>query len=140
MKRLNISIRFGVAVLLVVVASTAPSFAEWKLIDDNVLAKVYFDPDKMKKSSSFPEMWQMTDLKNRASTGVMSRLVLIQFDCVDKKRRTLASAGYPAHMAQGKPIFSDASQGNWHPVLKETVINTTLEMACAKEEMGGEEK
>jgi len=132
--RLYISIRCGVAGLLVLMASTAPSFAEWTLIDDNVLAKVYFDPDKMKKSTSFPEVWQMTDLKKRASTGAISRVILVQFDCVDKKRRTLASAGYSEHMAQGKPIFSDASQGNWHPVLKDTVINTTLEMACAKEE------
>jgi len=123
-----------VAGLLVLMASTAPSFAEWTLIDDNVLAKVYFDPDKMKKSTSFPEVWQMTDLKKRASTGAISRVILVQFDCVDKKRRTLASAGYSEHMAQGKPIFSDASQGSWHPVLKDTVINTTLEMACAKEE------
>ena len=76
----------------------------------------------------------MTDLKKRASTGAISRVILVQFDCVDKKRRTLASAGYSEHMAQGKPIFSDASQGSWHPVLKDTVINTTLEMACAKEE------
>ena len=134
MNRLYISIRCGVAGLLVLMASTAPSFAEWTLIDDNVLAKVYFDPDKMKKSTSFPEVWQMTDLKKRASTGAISRVILVQFDCVDKKRRTLASAGYSEHMAQGKPIFSDASQGNWHPVLKDTVINTTLEMACAKEE------
>jgi len=132
--RLYISIRCGVAGLLVLMASTAPSFAEWTLIDDNVLAKVYFDPDKMKKSTSFPEVWQMTDLKKRASTGAISRVILVQFDCVDKKRRTLASAGYSEHMAQGKPIFSDASQGSWHPVLKDTVINTTLEMACAKEE------
>lgn len=134
MNRLYISIRCGVAGLLVLMASTAPSFAEWTLIDDNVLAKVYFDPDKMKKSTSFPEVWQMTDLKKRASTGAISRVILVQFDCVDKKRRTLASAGYSEHMAQGKPIFSDASQGSWHPVLKDTVINTTLEMACAKEE------
>ena len=134
MNRLYISIRCGVAGLLVLMASTGPSFAEWTLIDDNVLAKVYFDPDKMKKSTSFPEVWQMTDLKKRASTGAISRVILVQFDCVDKKRRTLASAGYSEHMAQGKPIFSDAAQGNWHPVLKDTVINTTLEMACAKEE------
>jgi hypothetical protein len=37
-------------------------------------------------------------------------------------------------MAQGKPIFTDVSQGEWHPVAKDTVLNTILEIACAKEE------
>ena len=116
------------------------TFAEWQIIDDNFLAKVYYDPNKMKKSTSYPEVWQMTDLKSRAESGAISRLILVQYDCVDKRRRTLASAGYYQHMAQGKPIFTDVSQGVWHPVLKDTVMNTILEMACAREEAGNAEE
>ena len=78
----------------------------------------------------------MTDLKSRAESGAISRLILVQYDCVDRRRRTLASAGYSQHMAQGKPIFTDVSQGVWHPVVKDTVMNTILEMACAREEAG----
>jgi hypothetical protein len=37
-------------------------------------------------------------------------------------------------MAQGKPIFTDVSQGSWHPVTKDTVMNTVMEIACAKDE------
>jgi cytochrome c551/c552 len=119
--------------------TTDIAHAEWQLIDDNYLAKVYFDPNKMKKSTSYPEVWQMTDLKSRASTGANSRLILLQYDCVDKRRRTLASAGYATHMAQGKPIFTDVSQGSWHPVAKDTVMNTVMEIACAKDEGQGAE-
>jgi hypothetical protein len=111
-----------------------PALAEWKLIDDNYLAKVYYDPDRMKKSTSYPEVWQLTDLKSKAATGTQSRQILIQYDCVDRRRRTLASSGHAQHMAQGKPIFTDVSQGEWHPVAKDTVLNTILEIACAKEE------
>ena len=115
-----------------------PVLAEWKLIDDNYLAKVYIDPEKMKKSTSYPEVWQLTDLKSRASTGAISRLILIQYDCVDKRRRTLASSSHAERMAKGKPIFTDVSQGQWHPVVKDTVLNTILEIACNKDEGEGE--
>ena len=111
-----------------------PVLAEWKLIDDNYLAKVYIDQEKMKKSTSYPEVWQLTDLKSKASTGAVSRLILIQYDCVDKRRRTLASSGHAEHMAKGKPIFTNVSQGEWHPVAKDTVLNTILEIACTKDE------
>jgi len=128
---MNLCLRVALMTCLVHAGSAT---AEWQLIDDNYLAKVYIDYDKMKKSTSYPEVWQITDLKSKAQSGVLSRQILIQYDCVDKKRRTLASSGHALHMAQGKPIFTDVSQGQWHPVVKDTVLNTILELACAKEE------
>jgi hypothetical protein len=114
--------------------TSTPCFAEWQLVDENMLGKVYIDPDRMKKSTSYPEVWQLTDLKSRASTGVLSRQILIQYDCVDRKRRTLASSGHPDHMAKSKPIFTDVSQGAWHPVPKDTVLEKILDIACEKED------
>ena len=46
----------------------------------------------------------------------------------------MASSGHALHMAQGKPIFTNVSQGEWHPVVKDTVLNTILDMACARED------
>jgi hypothetical protein len=132
----NISSNYCLKLALIACAAhVLPALAEWQLIDDNYLAKVYIDTDKMKKSTSYPEVWQLTDLKSTATTGAVSRQILIQYDCIDKRRRTLASSAHSKHMAQGKPIFTDVSQGAWHPVAKDTVLNTILELACAKEEL-----
>lgn len=129
----KLKVYLGLAITACLLRSGS-ALADWQLIDDNYLAKVYYDPDRMKKSTSYPEVWQLTDLKSRAATGALSRQILIQYDCVDKRRRTLASSGHAQHMAMGKPIFTDVSQGEWHPVVKDTVLNTILEIACAKEE------
>ena len=134
---MNKHMKFKLGLRLVLIVSLCyglPVKAEWQLIDDNYLAKVYIDMDKMKKSTSYPEVWQLTDLKSKADTGVVSRQILIQYDCVDRRRRTLASSGHALHMAQGKPIFTNVSQGEWHPVVKDTVLNTILDMACARED------
>jgi hypothetical protein len=69
--------------------------AGWEAVDDNYLAVVYVDPDKVRASSVFPQAWHLIDLRQRSKTGAMSRLVLMEYDCHDQRRRNLAFASAP---------------------------------------------
>jgi hypothetical protein len=106
------------------------ALADWEAVDDNYLAVVYIDPDKVRASSVFPQAWHLIDLRNRSKTGAMSRLVLIEYDCHDQRRRNLAFASKAEPMGEGKTLFTSAVSTTWKAVAGDTVEHKVLLMLC----------
>jgi len=106
------------------------AFAEWEAIDENHLAVVYIDPDKIRASSVYPQAWHLIDLRERAKTGAMSRLALMEYDCHDQRRRTLAFASKSEAMGEGKTLFTSAVSTPWKPVSGDTVAEKVLGLLC----------
>jgi hypothetical protein len=108
------------------------AFAEWEAVDENFLAVVYIDPDKVRASSVYPQAWHLIDLRERAKTGAMSRLALMEYDCHDQRRRTLAFASKSEAMGEGKTLFTSAVSTPWKPVSGDTVAEKVLGMLCGQ--------
>jgi hypothetical protein len=106
------------------------ALAEWEAVDENFLAVVYIDPDKVRASSVYPQAWHLIDLRERAKTGAMSRLALMEYDCHDQRRRTLAFASKSEAMGEGKTLFTSAVSTPWKPVSGDTVGEKVLGMLC----------
>jgi hypothetical protein len=96
------------------------ALADWEAVDENFLAVVYIDPDKIRASSVYPQAWHLIDLRERAKTGAMSRLALMEYDCHDQRRRTLAFASKSEAMGEGKTLFTSAVSTPWKPVTMTT--------------------
>ena len=124
MKKLLLSSLLLVAPLL--------GHAEWEAVDENFLAVVYIDPDRIRESSVYPQVWQLMDLKKPSKTGVLSRRALIEYDCKDKRRRTLAFSSHVERMAEGKPKFASATATQWQPVAGDTVAETVFQRLCGE--------
>ena len=108
------------------------ALADWEAIDENFLAVVYIDPDKVRASSVYPQAWHLIDLRERAKTGAMSRLALMEYDCHDQRRRTLAVASKSEAMGEGKTLFTSAVSTPWKPVSGDTVAEKVLGMLCGQ--------
>jgi hypothetical protein len=108
------------------------ALADWEPVDENFLAVVYIDPDKVRASSVYPQAWHLIDLRERAKTGAMSRLALMEYDCHDQRRRTLAFASKSEAMGEGKTLFTSAVSTPWKPVSGDTVAEKVLGMLCGQ--------
>ena len=108
------------------------SHAEWKAVDENFLATVYIDVDRIRESSLYPQVWQLMDLKKMSTTGVRSRRALIEYDCKERKRRTLAFSSHIEAMAEGKPKFANATATQWQPISGDTVAETIFLRLCGE--------
>ena len=108
------------------------ALADWEAVDENFLAVVYIDPDKVRASSVYPQAWHLIDLRARAKTGAMSRLALMEYDCHDQRRRTLAFASKSEAMGEGKTLFTSAVSTPWKPVSGDTVAEKVLGMLCGQ--------
>lgn len=104
--------------------------ADWEAVDENHLAVVYIDPDKIRASSVYPQAWHLFDLFDKTKSGVKSRLVLMEYDCHDARRRTLAFASKSDAMGEGKTLFTSTQATPWKPVAGETVGEKVIEMLC----------
>ena len=106
------------------------ALADWEAVDENHLAVVYIDPDKVRASSVYPQAWHLIDLRERAKTGAMSRLALMEYDCHDARRRSLAFASKSEPMGEGKTLFTSTQATPWKPVAGETVGEKVIEKLC----------
>ncbi len=108
------------------------ALADWEAVDENFLAVVYIDPAKVRASSVYPQAWHLIDLRERAKTGAMSRLALMEYDCHDQRRRTLAFASKSEAMGEGKTLFTSAVSTPWKPVSGDTVAEKVLGLLCGQ--------
>ena len=108
------------------------ALSDWVAVDENYLAVVYIDPDKIRASSVFPQAWHLIDLRQRAKTGAMSRLALMEYDCQDQRRRTLAFASKAEPMGEGKTLFTSSVATPWKAVAADTVEHKVMLMLCGK--------
>jgi hypothetical protein len=106
------------------------AMAEWEKVDENYLAVVYIDPDKIRASSVFPQAWHLIDLNEKSKAGVKSRLALMEYDCHEFRRRTLAFASKSEAMGEGKTLFTSTQSTPWKPVSGDTVAEKVIEMLC----------
>jgi hypothetical protein len=105
-------------------------WADWEQFEETDSATVYIDKDRIQKNAQFPTLWQLTDLKRPNPRGILSTRVLLEFDCDEKSRRTIAFTSHKSHMAEGKPAFKSSEAGQWHPVLEDTVIGKMMALVC----------
>ena len=106
------------------------AMADWEVVDENFLAVVYIDPDKIRASSVYPQAWHLIDLRERSKTGAMSRLALMEYDCHDMRRRTLAFSSKAEAMGEGKTLFTSAVSTPWKSVSGDTVAQKVMLMLC----------
>ncbi len=108
------------------------AMADWESVDENHLAVVYIDPDKIRASSVYPQAWHLFDLFDKTKAGVKSRLVLMEYDCHDRRRRSLAFASKSDAMGEGKTLFTSTQATPWKPVAGETVGEKVIGMLCGQ--------
>jgi hypothetical protein len=116
---------------LIVLIFIAPCvLADWEEFEETERAVVYIDKERIQKNAQFPTLWQLTDFKHANPRGILSTRVLVEFNCEEKSRRTIAFTSHKAHMADSKPVYKSSQGGLWRPVQDDTVIAKMMALVC----------
>ena len=118
------------------------AYAEWVAIDHRYqspgLQTVYIDPDTIRREGNLVTLSALIDWTwmqgNRSPTRFYSTKMTKQFDCAEKRVRTLAATDYYGHMGTGEVIGGGGhtSEGHWIAIEPGTLNHGLWEAACGK--------
>jgi hypothetical protein len=127
--------RIGAMPLLAVVSSSAA--AAWVETGSNEVGAIYYaDPGTVRRAGNRVKMWNLVDYKTaRISLNgkpYISIKVHVEYDCKEKRMRTIYYSDHSGNMAGGKSVYSDDDPAKWSPVPRATVQEDLWEIACGK--------
>jgi hypothetical protein len=135
----RLSIWFLVSCLIL---SYAPLYAEWVALEaqyqSHPLHTVYVDPDTIHRDGNSVQLSALIDWKamqgGRSPTRFYSTTLTKQFDCAEKRARTLGATDFYGHMGTGEMIGGGghASAGHWAGVEPGTLNQGLWKTACGK--------
>jgi len=123
------------SLIVVLVLSSEPAFAEWVLISDDEERALYVDRDTIRRKGDLVKLWQLYDFKSVQSVGgqrFLSMRVQNEFDCAEERTRQLARTAFSGNMLNGNVIYTDSIKGIWDPVPPDTTAQILWKVACGK--------
>jgi hypothetical protein len=135
--------RLGFWLLIMVLPlNHTPVDAGWVAMDSQYqspgLQTVYIDPDTIHREGKLVTISALIDWKwmqgNRSPNRFYSTMMTKQFDCAEKRVRSLASTDFYGHMGTGQVIGGGGhtSEGHWVPIEPESLNQGLWEAACRK--------
>jgi hypothetical protein len=130
--------------ILLLMLSSGPAYAEWVAVERDYLAPglqtVYVDPDSIRREGYLVTMRQLIDFKwmqgsARGPTRFMSTKTHKQFDCAEKRLRLLAFTEFSLRMGTGILADGYVDTSRWMPVEPDSINQAVLEVVCSKESL-----
>jgi hypothetical protein len=126
----------NVIVMLLLVVGGKAIAEEWVAVNHNKYATGYASPATIVKDGNIVKMWTLVDCKTMTFFSGGSPFMSIksqeEFDCKEKKLRTLVYTLHAVKMGEGEAIISDSNPRKWEPVLPDSVMEDFLNIACGK--------
>lgn len=109
-----------------------PAAAEWVKVTATNDATIYLDPATILKEGNVRKVWLVQDLKQKGKRGEMSRRVLSEYDCKDKRHRMLAISEHSAPMGGGQKLVAGDEADQWGPIPPGTTAAAVSRIVCEK--------
>jgi hypothetical protein len=116
------------AIILLLLSS--PLMAEWVMVNETGTAIHYIDADHIQRNGDLVRFWQLTETKERARDGSISRRVQLEYDCKAERRRFIYETAYSGTMASGKVIFTQNHSHTGDPIAPGTVGWEFFKVVC----------
>lgn len=139
MLALRLSIWFLVPCLIL---TATPLYAEWVALDaryqSHPLQTAYIDPGTIRREGNMVALLALIEWKamqgGRSPTRFYSTTLTKQFDCVERRVRTLAATDFYGHMGTGEVIGGDGqtSESHWVAIEPGTINQGLWEAVCGK--------
>ena len=123
--------------LLVVLASAAPAWAQWTQIGgDDAKALTYADPGTIRRQDHVATMAILVDFKNpqRAPYGpeYLSQKMQQEFDCDARRTKVLERASYAGQMGAEDMVAMHEQAEDWTAVTAGSAAEELWTIACGK--------
>jgi len=119
-------------ILVCLMMLTGSAWAEWVMYEKTESSTSYYDPATIRKDGNMRRVWQLNDLRERNTSGVMSRRIRQELDCKQESYRILAFLSHSEPMAGGTILESADEQKIWRAIPPNTVAEALLKIVCAK--------
>lgn len=118
--------------------------AEWTLLAPDTAraesvagrgTKVFINKDSITREGTRATMYTLKDYESPLMVGgkrQMSTKQLDEYDCENKKYRTLAYYWYSRHQAKGDLVYDDTAPGRMLPIIDDSTIEERWKIACGK--------
>jgi hypothetical protein len=109
--------------------------AGWQAVDESALGKTYADPATIVRNGDGGQMWWLLDyasFQRMVEVGYFSQKSHSEFDCGQRRARTLETSLRAEHMGEGKAVYSDDSPHDWEPVDTGSVTEKLWKLVCGQ--------
>ena len=119
---------------LVMVLSSGPTYAGWvSLGDTDSGTMVYVDRSTRLSKGDLVTMWILYDFRSMrtvAGKSYMSTKTQGEYDCAQRRHRTLVDTGFSSIMGLGAVVYTESSPREWASVLPQSLGQKLWKFAC----------
>ena len=124
--------------------AAGPAGAQWVEVDKSERGffssfvrgtTYYFDPSTITRDGNLRRVWEIHDLADKGPQGERSILASVEYDCADKRMRTLKATGRTRRMAGGEIVPLRAAFDEWitlRPGKEDEIFFKILDAVCAR--------
>jgi len=107
-----------------------PAFAGWEEMVSRGGISLFVDPQTIKVSGDTRNVLALVAYNEPLSNGARSIQGAMEYDCRDKRLRTLTFTQYAEPLARGRVVSDSQSPSEWGPVAPGTFAADALEFVC----------
>ncbi len=124
-------------VIILLVLSCGPAYAEWVEVSANKIAGViaYADPDTIRRKGDQVKMWSLFDLRTThagRANSYSSIKAQQAYDCAQDRSLALAYTKFAGNMGQGVEVYSASVEHTWKPIAPMSVGQELWKVACGR--------
>ena len=124
------------SLLLLLWMNSGPAYAEWvSLGDTDSGTRVYVDRSTLLSKGDRVTMWILYDFRSMrtvAGKSYLSSKTQGEYDCAQRRHRTLVDTGFSSIMGLGAVVYNESSQRDWASIIPQSLGQTLWKFACGK--------
>lgn len=124
------------SLLLLLWVSSGPAYAGWvSLGDTDVGTRVYVDRSTLLSKGNQVTMWILYDfrsMRTAAGKSYSSSKTQGEYDCAQKRHRTLVDMGFSSIMGLGKVVYNESFTSEWASITPQSFAQKLWKFACEK--------
>jgi len=130
--------KFFVVIASLLIFVTGHSSADWISLSGHPAAKggkfyVDNDPEKLSYGAKLSHLLDLPVAQlNSYGKPYLSERMLVEYDCVKRRARSLSLVQYPGSMGSGDPVAAFESTSVWVPFSLDPVARTMEETVCGQ--------
>jgi hypothetical protein len=118
--------------LVFLMLTTTPTWAEWVKVTASSDDVYYLDPSTIRRDGNFRKAWTLIDFIKMGRKGVHSLKAFKEFDCKEERFRVLTAVGYAGQMGTGTVLGSENPTIPFGYVAPNTASADQLRFVCAR--------
>lgn len=121
-------------VLFVLLALSAlPAWAEWVIVNADEGGRLFYvDPATVEKAGEMRRAWVLENYRSAESGGILSTMLLDEFDCNELRGRAIQAVAYSGHMASGNIVPHVRQLNSWTQYGPDTIGASIVHYVCSR--------